>query len=134
MSSADQARMKASSFLSSGCDCARDPSSFARGASSQIKAAGRSESPFTSGVAVSTSLPKSNNYFNHAQYGYGGEQTAMDRQRASEIADASQMAYFDGLDQIKTSRQQNSQRQQYHSAALDEIYKSIGIKPRGGVD
>lgn len=115
MSSADQAMQKASGFQNSGASQCSCPSNFAKRASSQIKSAGKAE-------AMS---------FNHGEYGHAGEQTSIDRKRAAEISDASQNAYFDGLDQIKRSSQETSERQAYHSAALDEIYKSIGISPRG---
>lgn len=115
MSSADQAMQKASGFQKSGASQCSCPDNFASRASSQIKSAGKAEAM----------------RFSHGEYGHSGEQTNIDRKRAAEISDASQHAYFDGLDQIKKSSQQGAERQAYHSAALDEIYKSIGISPRG---
>ena len=85
----------------------------------------------TSGTAQSFSPMTDSTVADHKLYGFGGEQTRLDRQRADDISNAAQTAFFDGLDQIKVNRQDHQQRMAYHDAALDEIYKSIGINPRG---
>ena len=131
MSSVDQAKSKASSFLSGGCNCSGgNASDFARSAGAQIKSVGKTQSAMTSGTAKGFSPQTDSTVADHRLYGFGGEQTRVDRQRASQISDAAQSSFFDGLDQVKTNRQNNADRQAYHSSALDEIYKSIGIKPR----
>lgn len=112
------------------------PSDFLAKATSEIKAAGACEcgSPSKSGSRISASsssgpAPTRSGSSLKGGYPFGSQQQFLDSKRASEISHAAQNTFFDGLDQIDKSRSESQEMQRYHSAALDEVYKSIGISP-----